>query len=196
MKRHDGWRAILALAAVLGTSSGALGAEVKVGLRDYTMIDNGKGEARALFRHDAVSLPANAVLSRAVLEFPYSAVGSAKTQELVVYPVATAWTASAADWNDGWSTAGGDVDESLGSRADVDFSTPGTAVIDVTSMMKEILENGTFADGFLLSVPSFAGEGLALDRAAGLDVTGGTLRISYRQVGHGPNAWGTTRRTR
>ncbi|MGQ0720713.1 MAG: DNRLRE domain-containing protein [Candidatus Eiseniibacteriota bacterium] len=196
MRRKHGRLPLLTVVACVGIQSIAVGGEVKVGLIDYTMIDNGKGEARALFRHETLSLPTNAVLSRAVLEFPYSAVASAKTQELIVYPVTTTWTTSGADWSTGWSAAGGDVEENLGSRAAVDFSTPGTATIDVTGMMKDVLEDGVFADGFLLSVPSFAGEGMALDRAAGLDVTGGTLRISYRQVGHGPNAQGTTRRTR
>jgi len=134
MIRRDAWHSVISLAALLGVSSGVLGAEITVGLRDYTPIENTKGEARLLFRHDAISLPPNAVLGSAVLEIPYAAVASVKTQELVVYPVTTAWTPASADWSTGWSTVGGDVDETLGSRADIDLSQAGTATIDVTSM--------------------------------------------------------------
>jgi hypothetical protein len=57
--------------------------------------------------------------------------------------------------------AGGDFDEELFATADVDLSRgPASAVFDVTTILKEVLESGMTADGFLLTVDPVDGAGI------------------------------------
>jgi hypothetical protein len=104
--------------------------------------------------------------------------------ELWIHPVTRAWNPGTVEWRRGWSRPGGDFDDELPSIAQLDLRTPVSEVaFDVTGIMKEILESGMEAHGFLLTVAPADGIGLRVDdlpRFAGLANAG--LELKYRQA--------------
>ncbi len=181
-------RTILAVAGVLLTVSGALAAELSRGVRDVTTIQNEAGQGRILFRADLPEEPGAIAVRRAILTVPVTAADGAgdrtsRRLDLRVYPVTRAWSAGSADWATGWSRPGGDFDPDVYGHADADVGRGGTVQFDVTVAVKEILEHGMEAHGFLLTVAPDTGEGIASDDRASLEgFAGATLEVQYREL--------------
>ncbi|MGQ0721575.1 MAG: hypothetical protein ACT4PE_08380 [Candidatus Eiseniibacteriota bacterium] len=66
----------------------------------------------------------------------------------------------------------------------MDLSQGGHTIgIDLTSLVKAQVEEGMFADGFLLTVPPYAGEGIRSTSVSRyLSVADATIDVSYREV--------------
>ena len=143
---------MLVVAAVLALlpSLDAAAREIDAPLLDRHVITDGEGAGRILFRTEAIDLDSSSRIERAVLTIPFSGSAEARTLELRLCPVTTAWNSSVT-WESGWTEAGGDFDETSCSPAEITFSRgAGVAVFDVTRALKESLEEGAFADGFIL----------------------------------------------
>ena len=137
-------------ALVLLASPGATAREIDAPLLDRHVITDGEGAGRILFRTGSIDLGSSSRVERATLRVPFSGSAEARTLELVLCPVTTAWNSSVT-WESGWTEAGGDFDETSCSPAEITFSRgAGVAVFDVTRALKEVLEEGAFADGFIL----------------------------------------------
>ncbi len=169
----------LVLAAV---APSAFAAERTLAVRDVHVIEDGRGAARVLFRvGDVPSLDREAVL-RATLRVPYAGAAEGRRMELRVSAVTTAWDAGRG-WSGGWRTPGGDVDPELSARASADLSgSGGVAVFDLTSAFREIHEEGTFADGFLLTERHPSREGLATEDVGRLDFSRAVLELQTQTV--------------
>jgi hypothetical protein len=122
------------------------------------------------------------------VEFTVDAVPVELEEQIQVHPITTTWTAGAVTWTSGWQKPGGDIDADLYSRRDIDLSKGRQQVgLDLTGLLKEQIEEGMFADGFLLTVPPYVGEGIpaaALTRY--VSVANATLAVTYREVSDPP----------
>jgi hypothetical protein len=178
----------LGIGAALLAASPTTATQITAGIRDVSTISNGRGEERILFRLPDLGLPENALILRVTLEFTVDAQPDSLPEQIQVHPVTAAWSAGAVDWMSGWQRPGGDIDPDLYSRLDVDLSQGGRAIgIDVTNLVKAQVEDGVFADGFLLTVPPYAGEGLPVAPTPRyLSMESGSVDVSYRVVSAPP----------
>jgi hypothetical protein len=102
---------------------------------------------------------------------------------LRLHPVTSTWSAGGASWSGGWSRPGGDFDETVYSRTEVDLGRQGTVSLDATVPLRESLVGGMSSYGFLLTVDPRSGEGLTSDIAGRLQNLGSaTLELKYRKV--------------
>jgi hypothetical protein len=180
--RVAGWLAAGSLLAA-GT---AWGAAVGTAVQDVTVIEDGRGSARVLLRAGAsITSLTGVALSQATLTVTMAGTPAERTLRLRIYPITTTgWNALSVSWTGGWSRAGGDYDEELFAAADVDLSRgSGTAVFDVTSMLKDVLESGMTADGFLLTVDPADGVGIPVtDLTRFGTLATATFDVRYRNV--------------
>jgi len=160
--------------------------ELTGGLSGVSVISDGSGAHRVLFRASEVAGLTDVAVRRAVLTVPLGGSSEREMLHLEVCPVTAAWTPGAASWNSGWSRAGGDYDDELAARADVDLTVAGGAAsFDVTPIVKELIESGAAFDGFILSVQSRDGIGLnSTDLARLQSLAGASLTVEYRNVPH------------
>ncbi|HMB68322.1 MAG TPA: hypothetical protein VKU85_03390, partial [bacterium] len=139
--------------------------------------------ARLLFREGAAvaALP-DVTIWKATLSVPVTGTPADRTVSLRLHPITAAWSPLGTDWNAGWTRAGGDYDEELFATAEVNYgSGTATAVFDVTAILKETLEHGMFADGYLLTVDPKDGAGLSVaDLTRFGTLAGATLDVKYR----------------
>jgi len=175
--------ALLVAASIYGNDASAAG--VRGAVRDVAVIQDGAGSARILFRAStAVSDLSEAIISKAHLTIATTGLPDARTLRVRVYPLtAVGWSPLGASWS-GWTRPGGDYDEELFASAELDLAGGGaTATFDVTAILKEVVEEGLTADGFLLTVDPVAGTGISVaDLTRFGTLTGATFDVSYRNV--------------
>jgi hypothetical protein len=171
-------------------------AELTRGVTDVTTIADGQGAARMLFRlASAIDVP-NIAIRSAQLTFQVSGSASERKVPLRIHPVTAEWSAGAAGWT-GWSRDGGDFDEDLFGRVEVDLSSSSEVRIDVTGLMKELLEAGLEADGFILTVDPREGLGIASgDVSSFSGLSGATLEMTYRKSPPAPGQRGARAKPR
>ena len=119
-------------------------AEREIPLRDVTSVASQRGAVRILFRTAALPSMDREMIESAVLTVPYSGAVADRSMELRVCPVTEAWSGG------GRFDVG--FDEELYARADLDLRRgSGVMTFDVTVPLREILEAGMSADGFVLT---------------------------------------------
>jgi hypothetical protein len=160
------------------------------GVKDVATITDESGVARVLFRLDgSIDLP-NIAIERATLDL--SLVGDAQERglRLQIHPVTRSWNRSSVDWTTGWTRPGGDFEDDLYGRAEVHFDRGAThGSFDLTTPLKEVIEAGMDADGFILTLSPTDGRGIpadALSRFADLDEA--TVTIRYKRIPPAPPA--------
>jgi hypothetical protein len=145
---------VLAL-ALTGSSSWA-GVDRDGILEDVTVVNNGEGDHRILFRTSEMPFSEKTVIQRATLTLPYSGASEERALSLRIHPITESWRGFDTEFDrDVYASAGADLNRGSG-----------TDVFDMTSLMKEILEDGMTADGFVLTVASEEREGLSEDDAS------------------------------
>jgi hypothetical protein len=178
--------AILAMIAVAGAAR-AGGREFRGNVVEFATMDNGSGAARILFKVDAAVRDLEDVaIWRATLRVPVSGEAASETLRLHVYPVSRNWNAGSVDWNTGWDRPGGDFDREMYARGELALARGGAQEleVDVTHLLKEIVEAGMPAHGFLVTVNPADGEGLRLaDLPRFGSLAGAELEIRYRSLG-------------
>ncbi|MFN8177683.1 MAG: hypothetical protein U0167_07145 [bacterium] len=120
------------------------------------------------------------MLERAVLTVPYAGAVEDRALELRACPVTRAWAGSPS-----WDTP---FDRTLYARARLDLRAAGVAALDLTVALKESLEHGVFADGFVLLART-ASEGVPagdLVRFAGLSAARVHVITSVLPSGRAP----------
>ncbi|MFN8178430.1 MAG: hypothetical protein U0167_10885 [bacterium] len=159
--------------------------EYAFGLQDVTVVQDGHGVARVLFR--AGSLPASdhVLVERAVLTVPYAGAIEGRSVELRVCPVTAAW-AHGADWTTPF-------DNEIYARSELDL-TQGSGVMsfDLTVAFQAMREHGLSADGFVLTLGSGRAGGIPVQDLARLaGFTGASLRVTTTNLPSGapPQRW-------
>jgi hypothetical protein len=156
--------------------------EVVRGVKDTFAITDETGVSRLLFRLDGgIDVP-NFAIERATLDLRL--VGEREDRKFVlqIHPVTTQGNRESVDWTTGWTRAGGDFEDDLYAKSRVDFAGGDTrGVFALTVPLKEVLEVGMPADGFILTLSPIEGRGIPEDvvgRFANLDRA--TVKISYK----------------
>jgi hypothetical protein len=173
---------LLTLAAgLIVTTSGAPGL-LTCGIKDVTSIEDGRGSSRILFNLDGAGPSGDFSIAESTLTLDLSGSGQAGVLRLRIYPVTNQWSAAGVGWNSGWSRAGGDFDETVFARAEVDLAQTGTVSIDVTSIMKEVLQSRMPAYGFIVTTdPATRTTGLSTAEVGRLQsFASASLEVHYR----------------
>lgn len=179
MKR---WAALLGIGALAVQAAQA--AERSLLVQDLTVLQDGTGQARLLFRTPEIAPGERIIVSDAKLVVPLTGLPMARNLRLWVYPVTRAWSAGAATWTTPWSRGGGDVDDDVHMPVDVDLRGR-FAVLDLTGIVKEAVEEGRPMYGFLVTRDPAEGVGIPLVDAARF--TGlGTARMSVSYLHASP----------
>lgn len=140
---------------------------------DVTVAEDARGGSQVLFRWDS-PLPAGAAVRKAVLRFDRTGERVPRTVTLRVYPITAPWT-------DGRGAVVFDAD--VWSYARVDLSQAGPVVVDVTTVVKEVVEGGMRAHGYLVAVDGRGAQGLSpveLARLAGLSTA--SMDVTWRRL--------------
>lgn len=178
---------VLATVALLAATANAGGRDFRGNVVEYAAIENGAGAARILFKVNAGMRDLeNVAIWRATLKVPLAGDGSAEPLRIRVYPVGRDWNAGSVDWHSGWDRPGGDFEREMYARGEISPVRGGTQEleVDVTGLVKEIVEAGFPAYGFLVTVHPGDGEGLRLADVSRFGaLTGAELEIRYRNLG-------------
>jgi hypothetical protein len=143
---------------------------------DVAPTPDGRGGSGVFFRWSP-ELAEGAAVRRATLRFDRTGEAVGRALTVRVYPVTAAWSGN------------GPVryDADLWSHAEVDLAESGPVVIDVTTVVKEIVESGFEAYGFVLAADGAEESGLTqadISRLAGL--SSGTIDVTWRRVPGAP----------
>jgi hypothetical protein len=141
-----------------------------------TTVEDGAGNARIFFKMaDPVSLGYVAI-SRASVQFDLTGTPRSGRLGLQVHPVTATWSPGAV----AWST---DFDQSVYGRTEVDLGRGGSVSLDMTYLVKEILESGAASLGFVLTAHATEAMGLqAADLSRFANLGSATVEIKYRRV--------------
>lgn len=175
-------KGIVAVVIVFVIMSPAFADKQVIPIAGVTAIANGTGAARILFKTPVMDL-ANVAISQATLRVSVVGPLSDRRMSLRIHPVTTPWEPGGVSWTAGWARAGGDFDDDLYAWSELDLDGGGELTFDMTRVAKEIVEEGVYADGFLLTVDPADGIGLLSDdveRFQGL--ASASVEIAYRNV--------------
>jgi hypothetical protein len=168
------FRVLVAMAVVALFAATATAERLARQVSDVTPTADPRGGSRILFRWDATLAEGEVAVRRAVLRFTLAGVAQETTLTLRVYPVTAAWSG-------GQGAVSYDAD--LWSHAEIDLRQSGTVGVDVTNIVKEIVEEGLTTYGFVIAVDGAGATGLAegeVARFGGLST--GTMDVVWRRV--------------
>jgi hypothetical protein len=158
------------------------------GVHDVATISDGRGAHRVLFRLHGYDPGEDTMIARAILKLELQGAPDARELEIRVYPVMTPWDPETVRWDRDWDRPGGDIRDEVYARKYVELSRGAHEIgIDVSSLVKEVVEYGLDAHGFLLTVAPNSGDGIRsedLARFSGL--ANAALEVTYRNVPEPP----------
>jgi hypothetical protein len=169
--------AVMMIAAGLLLAGQASAERLSRAVSDVTTTADGRGGSRVLLRWDP-QLGEGVAVRKATLRFDRSGDAVARSLTLRVYPVTAAWA-------DGAGSVAFDTD--LWSHGRVDLAESGPVIVDVTTLVKEMVEGGMRTYGFLIAADGAEEEGLRsadLARLAGL--SSATIDVTWRKVPPAP----------
>lgn len=176
------------LAAAAAVTGPARADTLICGIKDVTTILDGRGSSRILFNLDSAGPSGDFSIARATLTFDLTGVAvPGQVLRLRVHPVTSPWTAGAASWTVGWTRAGGDFDDTVFSRTELDVGRQGTVSVDVTSIVKEVLQARMTAYGFILTTDPAQSTALSAPDLTRLQSLGSaTVEVTYRNTPRRP----------
>jgi hypothetical protein len=170
----------IGVAALLFTA--AVRAEtVSLSVTAIDFITSPDGKDRLLLQMDRPGLNAHAAIAQATLKVPMPSVLPPDGLELRLHPILTEWAPGAVDWEEGWSTPGGDIARELYGGSEFRRGTDrNTFEIDVTTIVLE-MQDGRETFGLMLLVPPHRGLGFEPEHRQILEAVlqSATLEIRY-----------------
>lgn len=166
------------LAGILVALAGApsYGETLRLAVQDMTTVEDGAGNARILFKMADPGNLGYVAISRASIQFDLTGTPRSGRLGLQVHPVTTTWSPGAV----AWST---DFDESVYGRTEVDLGRSGPVSLDITLLVKEILESGATSLGFVLTTQPSETTGLqSADLSRFANLGSATVEIKYRRT--------------
>jgi hypothetical protein len=163
--------AMLALLFSLLASTVSRAAGISISFPVVLAVQNGRGAARILFRAAPIPFTERTVIERAILRIPFTGEVESRSLPLRVCLVTEDWSRGGT-----WDTR---YDPYLLSRGEADLRAgSGVATFDVTALLKEMLEYGTYADGFVLTAGRKDRQGITEAEAARFaSLEGAELRV-------------------
>jgi hypothetical protein len=179
---------VLLLAALTFGTAGAM--ERTLTPSDVTVLQDGRGQSRLVFRLPDIAPGERIAVSSAQVVVSLAGAPAERRLRLRVHPLTRDWSGGSATWTSPWSRPGGDIDEDAYIAADVDLRS-GVAVLDVTPLVKEVVEEGWPAHGFLLTRDPADGVGVPAEDASRFGaLSGATVSVRYVRVGPRPREGG------
>ncbi|HET9886179.1 MAG TPA: hypothetical protein VFR10_01610 [bacterium] len=141
--------AAVLVTVVIGLGAGVARAarDLAPPLEDVTVVNDGEGSARILFRVPSIPFSERTVIQHASLRIPYVGESENEWLDLRICPVTETW-GDVGEWHTEF-----DGDLYAPARADLSRGS-GAVVFDLTVLLKENLEEGVFSDGFVLTTGS------------------------------------------
>ena len=172
---------LLAVALSIAISDVASAGRASSSFGDVTAITESETSAgRYLFRAP-IDIEGAVAVRRAYVEIPGLSELSERNVSIRVHPVTQAWSRGAT-WGS-FSRAGGTFDENLYGTASLAQAERGNLLVDVTVILKEILEYDAADMGFILTVDPAAGLGFTSEEMSRLSgLTGAKLVVEYRSI--------------
>jgi hypothetical protein len=155
---------------------------VQVPIVETGVISDRAGNTRILLKPGELSEFEDRLITSAVLTFALPELPAARNVPVRVYPLTTDWSAGTVTWDSPWVVAGADFDDAYYDTVVLASGSRETALsLDVTSIVRAIVEGEYGRYGFLITVPAYDGVGF---RAADLStlgtLTGATLEVDSR----------------
>jgi hypothetical protein len=174
-------------ATIVGTllTSIALSASadpVQVPIAESGVISDRVGNTRILMKPGDLSVFEDRLITWAGLTFTLPGQIATRDLPVRVYPLTTEWTAGTVTWDSPWTTAGGDFDDAYFDTVVITTGTRATSLsLDVTSIVRAVVEGEYGRYGFLITVPGYDGVGFrAADLATLGTLSGATLEVDSR----------------
>ena len=173
--------AMLATAVTLVSliSSRAMAEQSARTISDVTVIEHPEGGSQIAFRWDPSIPEGNVAVRQALLRFELQGNPIERSRTIRVYPITS-------NWSPGSPSV--EYDEGFWTRTELDFSRNGPAVVDLTALVKDIVEADMTSYGFLLTVGPGDEPGLdeaEVARFGGLST--GTVDVKWRSVPQVPS---------
>jgi hypothetical protein len=168
----------LCLGILAGVLAGppTYGETLRLAIEDMTTVEDGAGNARVFFKMADPGSLGYVAISRASIQFDLTGTPRSGRLGLRVHPVAAAWSPGAV----AWST---DFDESVYGRTELDLGRSGPASLDITLLVKEVLESGATSFGFVLTTQTTEGAGLQVaDLSRFANLGSASVEIKYRKT--------------
>jgi hypothetical protein len=145
-------------------------------ISDVTTISDVRGGSRVLF-HWAPEFGRDVAVRKATLRFVPSGEPVARSLTVRVFPVTAPWAGP------------GDVsfDADVWSYGHLNLAEPGPVILDVTTVVKDLVEGGRDGHGFVIAADGAAEEGLTqadLARLSGL--SSATIDVVWRKTSGAP----------
>lgn len=168
---------IATVLAVLSLFVGQASAErLTSQITDVTAVSDARGGSRVLFRW-APGLGGDVAVRKATLRFEPSGDPVARALTVRVYPVTAPWAGP------------GDVsfDADIWSHGHLNLADRGPVILDLTTVVKDLVEGGRRAYGFVIAADGAEEEGLSqadVARLAGLSTA--TIDVVWRKTSGAP----------
>lgn len=154
---------------------------INAGVTDVTAVTDGEGSTRILFRAGPTERMENVAVRRAWLRWTTGS-GEGQRVALQVHAMGTEWNSGGASWNTSEA-----LNAEVYSRQEIEVGGSREVRLDVTRLVKEVLEHGAAAEGFVLTVGEGTGLRSGTVEALG-DLSQATLEVEYRRVPPLPRA--------
>jgi hypothetical protein len=155
---------------------------VNLSVTAVDFITSPDGKDRLLLQMSRPALNERAAIAQATLKVPMPSVLPPDGLEMRLHPILTDWTPGAVDWEQGWSTPGGDIDVTLSGGFEFRRRAGrATFEIDVTSIVLEMQE-GLATFGLMLLVPPHRGLGFEPEDRAILETVLQSAELEVRYM--------------
>jgi hypothetical protein len=148
---------------------------------DVTTVSRGvRGGSEIAFHWDPAIAQGDVAVRHAFLRFNLAGEPVDRTLTVRAYPVTSPWSVGSPNVT---------FDEELWSRAEIDLRRAGPVVIDLTTLVKEVVEEGQPYYGFVITAGPGEGDGLSeaeTARFAGL--SSATMDVTWRRTPEPPAA--------
>jgi hypothetical protein len=169
-------------ALLTSMASSALADPVQVSVVETGVISDRSGNTRILVRPGDLSAFDELLITSARLTFTLPGQVSTRDLPVRVYPLTTDWSAGTATWDSPWTRPGGDFADAYYETAVVAVGSRRTELtLDVSAIVRAMVEGEYGRYGFLLTVPEYDGVGFrATDLATLGTLTGASLEVDSR----------------
>jgi hypothetical protein len=155
---------------------------VQVSIVEAGVISDRAGNTRILVKPGDLSAFADRLITSAVLTFALPGLPVARDLPVRVYPLTTDWSAGTVTWDSPWTASGADIDDAYYDTVVLASGSRVTSLsLDVTSIVRAIVEGEYGRYGFLITVPGYDGVGFrAADLATLGTLAGAALEVDSR----------------
>ncbi|MGQ0722376.1 MAG: DNRLRE domain-containing protein [Candidatus Eiseniibacteriota bacterium] len=174
--------AAIVAALIASTALPAFADPVQVPIVETAVISDRAGNTRILVKPGDLSAFDDRLITWAELHFTLPGLLAARDVPVRVYPLTQDWSAGAATWDSPWVKPGGDFEDAYYDTAVLAAGSRETSLsLEVTSIVRAIVEGEYGRYGFLITVPGYDGAGFRpADLATLGTLTGATLEVDSR----------------